>query len=48
LGKIITGLDRLVAKYGPEKFWFIFKYGFRESLVRELLLPAARRWGLPD
>jgi hypothetical protein len=47
LERIIAGLDRLVAKYGPEKFWFIFKYGFRESLVRELLLPAARKWGLP-
>ncbi|HJN52894.1 MAG: hypothetical protein QGI68_01295 [Pseudomonadales bacterium] len=47
LQKIIAGLNRLVARYGPEKFWFIFKYGFRESLVRELLLPAAEKWGLP-
>jgi 5-methyltetrahydrofolate--homocysteine methyltransferase len=46
LQKIVVGLDRLVGKYGPDKFWFIFKFGFKESLVRELLLPAARKWGL--
>ncbi len=47
LERIIHGLNRLVSKYGPEKFWFIFKYGFKESLIRELLLPAARQWGVP-
>jgi 5-methyltetrahydrofolate--homocysteine methyltransferase len=47
LTKIVAGLNRLIAKYGAEKFWFIFKFGFREALVREILFPAARNWGVP-
>ena len=47
LEKIVSGLTRLVNRYGRDHFWFIFKYGFRESLVKQVLLPAAREWGLP-
>lgn len=47
LKKIVSGLTRLVNRYGPDNFWFIFKYGFSESLVQQVLLPVAREWGLP-
>ena len=45
LKEISSGLTRLVKRYGPDNFWFIFKYGFPESVVEEVLLPAAREWG---
>jgi|TARA_Y100000310_G_scaffold342267_1_gene444768 5-methyltetrahydrofolate--homocysteine methyltransferase len=48
LERIVSGLTRLVNKYGPDNFWFVFKYGFSESLVDEVLLPAAREWGYPS
>lgn len=44
LKEIVLGLTRLVKKYGPDNFWFIFKYGFSESVVEEVLLPAVRQW----
>jgi hypothetical protein len=46
LQEIVAGISRLLKKYKPENFWFIFKYGFPESSVRRVLVPAARDWGV--
>jgi len=46
LQESVTGINRLMKKYQPECFWFIFKYGFPESSVRRVLVPAARDWGV--
>lgn len=46
LQEIVAGINRLLKKYRPECFWFIFKYGFPESSVQQVLVPAARDWGV--
>jgi len=46
LEEIANGLTRLVNRYGPDNFWFVFKYGFSESLVKQVLLPSAQEWGV--
>ena len=46
LREIVGGINRLMGKYRPENFWFIFRYGFPESSVRRVLVPAARDWGV--
>lgn len=46
LKQIVTGLTRLINRTGPDKFWFIFKVGFSESSLQQVLLPVAGEWRL--
>jgi hypothetical protein len=46
LTAIMTGVTRLIKTYGPDAFWLVFKYGYPEAIVKEVVLPVVRSWGV--